>query len=81
MSAKSKSNRVHEEQHPLRPSAALATASALARETTAAVQASPASRQKQRTEEMYELADIFAAIFEALPEGHEHAIVTASEAA
>jgi len=30
----------------------------------------------QRTEQMYQLADIFASIFEALPEEYEHAIAS-----
>jgi hypothetical protein len=37
--------------------------------------------QGKRTEQMYELADILAAIFEALPEEYEDAIVTRPEAA
>ncbi|MFZ0759410.1 MAG: hypothetical protein WAM69_05605 [Candidatus Sulfotelmatobacter sp.] len=35
----------------------------------------------QRTEQMYELAEIFASIFEALPNEHEHAIADAPKAA
>jgi len=33
------------------------------------------------TEKMYQLADIFASIFEALPEEYEHAIASTLEAA
>jgi hypothetical protein len=35
----------------------------------------------QRTEQMYQLADIFASIFEALPEEYEQAIASTPEAA
>jgi hypothetical protein len=37
--------------------------------------------QEQRIEQMYQLAHIFASIFEALPDEHEHAIATTWEAA
>jgi hypothetical protein len=37
--------------------------------------------QGQHIEQMYQLADIFAAIFEALPEEYEDAIATRPEAA
>ena len=53
------------------------------RDTETADAALPLSTttQEQRTEQMYQLADIFASIFEALPEEYEHAIASASEAA
>ncbi len=41
----------------------------------------PTITQGQRTEQMYQLADIFASIFEALPEEYEHAIASTPEAA
>lgn len=43
--------------------------------------APPRSVTAQRMEQMYELADIFAAIFEALSDEHEHAIVVPPKAA
>jgi hypothetical protein len=48
-------------------------------ETTGA--APPTSSARQRIEQMYELADILASIFEALPNAHEHAIAAAPRAA
>jgi hypothetical protein len=41
----------------------------------------PRTTPSQRIEQMYELADIFACIFEAAPYEHEHAIATGREAA
>ena len=41
----------------------------------------PTATQGQRTEQMYLLAEIFASIFEALPEEYEHAIASTPEAA
>ena len=37
--------------------------------------------QRQRVEQMYRLANIFASIFETLPDEHIHAIATSREAA
>ena len=37
--------------------------------------------QRQRIEQMYQLAEIFAAIFETLPDGYEDAIAATHEAA
>ena len=82
MSVKSKSNAVHEEKDPLFPSVAVETMSAhIATETADAAQPLRTTTQRQRTEQMYQLADIFASIFEALPEEYEHAIATTLEAA
>ncbi len=50
-------------------------------ETADAALPLPTTTQGQRTEQMYQLADIFASIFEALPEEYEHAIASTPEAA
>ena len=82
MSVESKSSAVHEEKDPLLSSVAVETMSGhIARETADAAQPLPTTTQRQRTEQMYQLADIFASIFEALPEEWEHAIATTLEAA
>jgi hypothetical protein len=73
MSAKPKSNAVHRARHPF-PNA---TAEMSVRLDTETADAAPG----QRTEPMYQLAEIFASIFEALPEEYEHAIVSTPEAA
>jgi hypothetical protein len=81
MSVKSKSNAVPEGKEPLFSRARAEIASAhVATDTVDATQILT-STEGQRTEQMYELADIFAAIFEALPEEYEDAIVTRREAA
>jgi len=50
-------------------------------ETAGAALPLPTITPGQRTEQMYQLAEIFASIFEALPEEYEHAIATTLEAA
>ena len=50
-------------------------------ETADAPASLPTPPQQHRIEQMYELADIFASIFEALSEVHAHAIATTREAA
>ena len=50
----------------------------VALETNGAPPTTPAG---QRIEQMRQLADIFASIFEALPDKHEHAIATTRQAA
>lgn len=69
MSIKSKSNAVRGAREALFPSATAETVSG------------PVSSQQQRIEQMYELADIFASIFEVLPDEHEHAIASTRQAA
>jgi hypothetical protein len=69
MSIKSKSNAVCGPKDPLFQSA------------TAGNVSGHVTSQEQRIEQMYQLADIFASIFEALSDEHEHAIVTTREAA
>lgn len=41
----------------------------------------PTTAQQQRVEQMYRLANIFASIFETLPDEHVHAIAANREAA
>lgn len=82
MSAKPKSNAVHEEKDPLFPSVAVETMNAhTAMETAAAAQPLSTTTPEQRLEQMYQLADIFASIFEAMPDEYEHAIAMTREAA
>ena len=70
MSIKSKSNAVRGTKGtPLFQSATLETVSG------------HITAQEQRIAQMYQLAHIFASIFEALPDEHEHAIATTREAA
>ena len=69
MSARPKSNAVRGER-PLFPNATAETSVSL-----------PTTTPGQRTEQMYQLAEIFASIFEALPEEYEHAIASTPEAA
>ena len=80
MSAKPKSNAVRGEG-PLFPNATAEMRVRLGTETAGAALSLPTTTQGQRTEQMYQLADIFASIFEALPEECEHAIVSTPEAA
>ena len=49
-------------------------------ETADAALPLPTITQGQHTEQMYQLADIFASIFEALLEEYEHAIASTLEA-
>ena len=75
MSLQSKSNPVHETTNSLFPSASAQIVTA----TADAAQPIATSTEEQRTEQMYQLAEIFALIFEALPDGYEHAIATTFE--
>lgn len=81
MSIKPKSNGVRgAKDTPVFPSATAETTTLhVATETTGA--APPTTSAGQRIEQMYQLADIFASIFEALLAEHEHAIATTREAA
>jgi len=82
MSNKSKSNAVRGAKHPLVQRATTETVSThTAMETADAPASLPTPPQQHRIEQMYELADIFASIFEALSEVHAHAIATTREAA
>jgi hypothetical protein len=81
MSIKSNSNGLHEAKDT--PVFAYVTADITTltggAETTSATP--PTISEEQRIERMYELADILASIFEALPDEHEHAIAVAPKAA
>ncbi len=79
MSAKPNSNAVRG-KGPLFPIATAEMSVQLVTETADALPL-PTTTQGQRTEPMYQLADIFASIFEALPEEHEHPIATTIKAA
>jgi len=82
MPVKSKANAVHGVKKPLFPSATVEAVSArIAMETADAAQPLPTATPGQHIEQMYQLADIFASIFEALPEEYEHAIASTPEAA
>ncbi len=83
MSAKSKSNATHEAKRLLLPHATVERLSTKRPKKTvdAARPLQPKKTQGQHIEQMYQLADIFAAIFEALPEEYEDAIATRPEAA
>ena len=80
MSAKPKSNAVRGKR-PLFPNATAEMRVHPDTETADAALPLPTTTQGQRTEQMYQLAEIFASIFEALPEEYEHAIVSTPEAA
>ena len=71
MSAKPKSNAVCGEG-PLFPNATAEKSAHLETETADDALPLPTITQGQRTEQMYQLAHIFASIFEALPEEYEH---------
>lgn len=80
MSVKSDSNAVREVKDvpPLPyPKAEAPTA----QENADTAQPLPAATSAQRIEDMYQLADIFASIFEALPDEYEYAIAMMREAA
>jgi hypothetical protein len=80
MAAKPKSNPVRGGE-ALFPNARAEMSAALDPETADAALPLTTTPLGQRTEQMYQLADIFASIFEALPEEYEHAIATTPEAA
>ena len=69
MSIKSKSKAVRGPKDLLFPNA------------TAESVSGPVTSQEQRIEQMHQLADIFASIFETSPTEHEHAIATTRDAA
>ena len=80
MSIKSKSNAVRGAKELLLQSASVETVSAhIAMEMAAA--SLPTTAQQQRIEQMYQLANIFASIFEALQDKHANAIAATREAA
>jgi len=82
MSIKSISKRVGGARHSLVQNATVETVSAhLATETPGAPASLPTIVQQERVQQMYQLANIFASIFEALPDMHAHAIATTREAA
>ena len=82
MSAKSKSKAPHEAKGLLIPHATVERVSIKGpKKTVDCTQLLQPTTQGQRIEQMYQLADIFAAIFEALPEEYEDAIATKLEAA
>lgn len=81
MSIKSKSSDVREAKSKSvfpRSTAEIATLHTAAEPTGGSPSKSAAA---ERIEQMYELADIFAAIFEALSDEHEHAIAVPPKAA
>jgi hypothetical protein len=80
MSAKPNSNAVRGEG-PLFPNATAEMSVPLDTEMTDAALPLLTTTQEERTEQMYQLADIFASIFEALPAEHEQAIASTPEAA
>ncbi|MGA8311691.1 MAG: hypothetical protein WB755_16780 [Terriglobales bacterium] len=80
MSAKPTSNAVSGEG-PLFPNATAEMSVDRDTQTADAALPLPTTTQEQRTEQMYQLADIFASIFEALPAEHEQAIASTPEAA
>jgi hypothetical protein len=82
MSIKSKSNGVRRTQD--RPACPNATPEpAIRRVALDTTGAPPTTSAGQRIEQMRQLADIFASIFEALPDehAHKHAIATTRQAA
>jgi hypothetical protein len=80
MSAKPKSNAGYRARHPF-PNATVEMSVRLDTETADAALPLPPTTHGQRTEQMYQLAEILASIFEALPEEYEHAIASTPEAA
>jgi hypothetical protein len=81
MSIKSKSNTVRGAKHPLFRATAETVSAHMAMETADAPASLPTTTQQQRIEQMYQLANIFASIFEAQPDLHAHTIATTREAA
>lgn len=80
MSAEPESNVVRG-KGPLFPNATAEMSVRLDTETADGALPLLTTTQAQRTEQMYQLAEIFASIFEALPEESEHAIASTPEAA
>jgi hypothetical protein len=82
MSIVSKSNAAREAKIPaFRRATVEATTPHTAGETADAPASLPTPAREQCIEQMYQLADIFASIFEALPDDYKHAIATARDAA
>ena len=83
MSINSNSNTVRGKRNPLAKSAMGEPASGIdiALETAHAPTSLPTISQRQRVEQMYRLANIFASIFETLPIEHVDAIASARDAA
>jgi len=82
MSINSKPNAVRGGRDPLLESVQVETVIAdMAIGRADAPASLPAPAQLQRTVQMYQLATIFASIFEALEDKHAHAIATTREAA
>jgi|HubBroStandDraft_6_1064221.scaffolds.fasta_scaffold1865971_1 hypothetical protein len=81
MSAKSNSNAAHKGKEPLFSRAGAEVMSPPVAVDTVGAAHPLRSIQGQRIEQMYLLADIFLAIFEALPAEYEDAIATKREAA
>jgi hypothetical protein len=82
MSINPKSKATREAGDPLFPSVTVeATGAGICAEAADTAPPRVAASPEQRIEEMYELADIFASIFEALQREHEHTIATTREAA
>jgi hypothetical protein len=81
MSIKSKSSSVCGAKQPLFPSAVETVSAPIAMEAADAPASRPTTAQEQRIEQMFQLASIFASVFEALPNVHEHPIATTREAA
>ena len=81
MSIRSKSSEVYEAKDASVFPRAMAEIATLPIATEPSGVAAPTSSAGRRMEQMYELADIFASIFEALPNGHEHAIAATPKAA
>jgi hypothetical protein len=83
MSINSKSNAVHGARSPMPQKATGGTVSSdhRALETDNGRTSLPTTAQRERVEQMYRLANIFASIFEALPDGDVQAIATNREAA
>ena len=81
MSIKSKLSSVCGAKETLFPSAVETVSALIAIETADAPATLPTTAQERRIEQMYQLASIFASIFEALPNEHEGPIATTREAA
>jgi hypothetical protein len=82
MSIVSKSNAAREAKNAaFRPATVEATTPHTAGETAGAPASIPTPAREQCIEEMYQLADIFASIFETLPDDYKRAIATSRDAA
>lgn len=82
MSIVSKSNAAREAKTPVFPRATVeATTPHTEGEMAGAPASPPTTAREQQIERMYQLADIFASIFEALPDDDIRAIATTRDAA